>query len=324
MTDPEQSQSNLELPTVSEIDAAYQQTIEHNDAHSGFGVGFGALIKMMMQHPEIIGDDEQNQKAGEAREEVLKQISEETKTEGQIDAAVLDLMNENLFAKVGVKIFPSGGDSGGLTMRNLKPHLIPYAGGAYAEYLATVEKPETSTTNKLLTDIDTSTFSEVREAVTDESLFATKEVQDVFIASRLQEFVGAADEYERIGVESKTTELVKRWGQDILPEYFDADKMYLLGDFAHVWHLDGTRYNWKDAIPFIAKLEEEDRTKEFAQEIKDNLVKVVGRSIKDLDTDESQAYAKGARPSLVEIGKLLRGEEYDAAIIMDRWQKPAY
>lgn len=143
MTDPEQPQSNLEVPSVGEIDAAYQQTLDHNDTHSGFGAGFGALIKMMMQHPDVIGDDAQNQKAGEAREEVLGQISEEVKTEGQIDATVLDLMNENLFAKIGIKIFPSGGDNGGITMRNLKPHLIPYAGGAYAEFLSTVEKPET-------------------------------------------------------------------------------------------------------------------------------------------------------------------------------------
>lgn len=172
----------------------------------------------------------------------------------------------------------------------------------------------------MLTDVDASIFEEVREAVTNESLFATEEDQDLFIASRLQEFVGATDEYERISVESKTAELVKRWGQNILPEYFTAEKMWLLTEFPHVWHLDGTKYNWKDAIPFIAKLEEDDRTKNFAKEIKANLINVVDRSISDLDTDESQAYAKGARPSLVEIGKLLRNEEYDAEVIMDRWQ----
>lgn len=321
MTDHEQLPSS-EIPTASEISAAYSETLDHNKKHSGLGAAFATVLKATLKNAKEL--DSETSEDIIALDEAIDEEKEATTVEGEMNASILDLMNENLFAKIGVKIYPSGGNTGNLTMSELKPHLIPLAGGLYADFLKTLARPEDASINRLLTDIDGSLARELHGAVNNFYEFQDEAHKEEFIQSRMQTFEPAIDEYERLGIDTKTGEYVKRWGQGVLAEYIEADKIGMLTDFPKVWHLDGTKYNWMDVIPYLARLEQDERTQPLAEELKEHLAKLVDESISELDTDESQKYAIGARPSLVEINKLLRGQDYDAALIMDWWEKPAY
>lgn len=89
---------------------------------------------------------------------------------------------------------------------------------------------------------------------------------------------------------------VDYWGRNVLTEYIIAEQSELLtppseqGFGPYRWHTDGGQYLWKQTIEFVNRLEADERTKQFAQEVKASLVDSLDAAISEIKSSSSQRY----------------------------------
>ncbi len=116
---------------------------------------------------------------------------------------------------------------------------------------------------------------------------------------------------------------VEYWGRDLLPEFIEADKGQYLkkpedqGFGPASWHYDGGQRYWGPALEFVAALGQEDRTKEFGEEVRQGLVHSLDTGIKEIDDGvridgSKQIWFSKQRNDLVNVKNALTGQEFDA------------
>lgn len=114
---------------------------------------------------------------------------------------------------------------------------------------------------------------------------------------------------------------VTYWGRDLLPEYIEGSQYLVLpenqGFGPAAWHKDGGPKQWNDALKYVARLQLEDRTREFGQEVKHSLVSSLNSAIDEIDTASSKPYYANSRTDLENIRNFLTEQDYNAKKLAD-------
>lgn len=108
------------------------------------------------------------------------------------------------------------------------------------------------------------------------------------------------------------------WGRGLLTEYIVAEKeQYLTPPDEQrfgpsQWQMDGGQYRWKQALDFVDELEQQDYTKLFADEVRESLLTSVDVALAGLEDPDEDIYWKSHEDDLVNLRRVLSGQEYDA------------
>lgn len=131
----------------------------------------------------------------------------------------------------------------------------------------------------------------------------------------------AHDAYNQADQAAHTFEVMEEyviyWGRNILPEFITAKNgQYLTppekqGFGPARWQYDGGQPNWGPALEFVAKLAQDGRTRDFAEEVRKALVSSLDEAIRKIDGGEEQDYVVSQRADLVNIKNALAGQAYD-------------
>lgn len=125
---------------------------------------------------------------------------------------------------------------------------------------------------------------------------------------------------------------VAYWGRDLLPEFIVADRWQYIKKPENQlfgpaeWHTDGYERQWRHALEFLAGLEQDDRTKEFGEEVRQNLIRSLDVAVGAIDDGENEkpAYVTSQRDDLANIRNALSGQPFDAERLQDYTKEPDY
>ncbi|OGL34556.1 hypothetical protein A3F65_02855 [Candidatus Saccharibacteria bacterium RIFCSPHIGHO2_12_FULL_47_16b] len=135
---------------------------------------------------------------------------------------------------------------------------------------------------------------------------------------------GAASVYERLN------NYVNYWGRGLLPEFIVADREQYLKDpkrqgFGPAqWHHDGGQRRWREAVEFVASLEQQDRTKDFAEELRRGMIHSLDVALKEIADALEPPYFAKYRNDLANVRNCLSGKPYDAEALMRFTEPPNY
>lgn len=146
----------------------------------------------------------------------------------------------------------------------------------------------------------------------------------------------AHDAYDRGHGLAKTyqtmEDYVTYWGRDVLPEYIVANQGQYLRppeeqQFGPAqWHTDNFERNWGYAKEFVDGLDQEDRTKEFGQEVRQSLLHSLDVAVAEIDgaPEDKPLYFASQRDDLVNVRNALSGQQYDAERFDQYTEPPNY
>jgi len=392
MGSEEQSQPS-HIPTLEAVNTAYADIAEHNREHTG-------LSPMLMG---IMGGlvIEDSKTPGAEAPDFYEKVEESMQVgvvEGDMDAALQDVLHSDTFMRIGIKLTPSGSygvDSlhNKVTSEALNPSLENVE--LYTDFLGTVtpeqiEMKEDQLLPAVLANLSSRIslcYGSGRQAVPAEFAPAVAEYGE----DALRAFSAIEPEYQRLGLDAETLRAkyaikpepnyryeitrntdpsgheynssaqhptksdpaeqealmkaneeydiahqiantwdrlegyIEHWGAGVLPEYvIAANEGYVIepdqqGFGPAQWHYDGGQRNWRQALEFVAQLGRNNRTEQFAEEVRAGLVHSLDTAIGEIDasTGEEQPYYASQRPDLMNIRNALTGQEFDS----DRLEK---
>lgn len=126
------------------------------------------------------------------------------------------------------------------------------------------------------------------------------------------------------------TNRVHYWGRNLLPEYLKADsRQYLTppkeqGFGPAEWQKDGGQYHWQEAFQFLHGLESDERTRSFADEVRQGLVVSLDTAIAELDDTNKVIYWRSQGADLANVRNALSGQQFDEAMLETYIKKPDY
>lgn len=163
----------------------------------------------------------------------------------------------------------------------------------------------------------------------------SKELSD-FLSSDQGGVVPAevSDEYSqdrknqiKLRVYEGMTNRVHYWGRDLLPEYIEAQGGQYLTPPAEQgfgpadWQKDGGQHHWQEAFDFLQRLEQDERTKPFAEEVRQGLVASVDAALVELEDPNQDIYWREQGDDLANIRNALTGQQFDEAKLADYIRK---
>lgn len=123
---------------------------------------------------------------------------------------------------------------------------------------------------------------------------------------------------------------VHYWGRNLLPEFIEAQSgQYLTppteqGFGPADWQKDGGQYHWQEAFDFLQGLEQDERTKPFAEEVRQGLVTSLDSALAELEDISKDIYWRGQGNDLANIRNALSGQQFDEAKLAAYVKKPDY
>lgn len=158
-----------------------------------------------------------------------------------------------------------------------------------------------------------------------------------YIGSGVGGFVPAelSDEYTRLKANQAKMRVyegmssrVQYWGRNLLPEYIEAQSGQYLTPPAEQgfgpsgWQKDGGQRHWQQAFDFLQRLEQDERTKPFADEVRQGLISSVDFALAELDDPNKDIYWRGQGNDLENIRSALSGGQFDEAKLAAYIKKP--
>lgn len=195
MTEHENSEYQKGVtPSKETIVEAYGDVLKHNKEYTGFGVLFGNVLRSALKEG---GAD--------------AQVSDDIVGEGDMSAALQDVLHNDTFTRIGINMGQFGGyfesaEGVATTSREMVP--IVRNQSLYTEFLGTLEPQDAQDKDmgRLLGDVVTNLNKVVAAAFADESISAMSLDERAYLAEvgedALRVFVGIEDEYARLGVDS--------------------------------------------------------------------------------------------------------------------------
>lgn len=213
MSPQEQSLPN-HIPSFTEANGAYNEILAHNKRHTGMGAGLGNLFRAMLEDAEPI--DIEDPTSGRPAEDIYVAINERTKqdvTEGDMHAELQEVLHEDTFLRIGLKMAPFGSHMINLEgERTTSTALVPILENTelFKEFLGTInpEEVEIGEDQRLLASVLGNLRSTImtcfdpieREKVPEE--FQQAVIQHGENAMR--SFLTVAPEYERLGLDAES------------------------------------------------------------------------------------------------------------------------
>lgn len=113
------------------------------------------------------------------------------------------------------------------------------------------------------------------------------------------------------------TNRIHYWGRDLLPEYIEAEaEQYLTppveqGFGPADWQKDGGQSKWQEAFDFLQRLEQEERTKSFADEVRQGLITSLESALAEASESDEGVYWSGQLDDLENTRAALNGQPFD-------------
>jgi hypothetical protein len=134
------------------------------------------------------------------------------------------------------------------------------------------------------------------------------------------------------GMSDRLEGYVEHWGKGVLPEFITAaNGQYLIepeqqGFGPAQWHYDGGQRYWSSALEFVALLGKDNRTEQFAEEVRAGLVRSLDAAVAEIDgnTDTEPPYFAGQRGDLVNVRNALMGQVFDTKQLEEYTKEPDY
>lgn len=147
----------------------------------------------------------------------------------------------------------------------------------------------------------------------------------------LRTFVTIDPEYARLGIDGDAmracvefmTKCVNYWGRNLLPEYLVAQRGQYLTPPAEQgfgpsnWQKDSGQHHWQEALGFLRVLEQDERTKPFAEEVRNGLVTSLNAALAELDDPTKNVNWRSQGSDLVNILNAITDQPFDEVKLAD-------
>lgn len=318
MTYPEVPQNHI--PSLEVVTTAYADVLEHNRKHTGFGAGFGNLLKAMMEAEDANPDAP----AEDIYTDVNDKVTQST-TEGDMEGELQGILHEDTFMRIGIKLAPFGSQligSGG--ERASSTELVPVIENTelFIGFLAQVDPEKiqkdenslalaTDVINTLQRTIATC-YGKMPEDIPEVQQQAVKQYGE----DALRTFLQVDEAFKKLGLDNpaiyqhyiaegtsgylddqwkrhntatkymatyKTLEdYVTYWGRGVLPEYLATGSMeYLAQDKKYAF--DGMQDHLVKNIDGIIGLTGSARTFDFGVEAAQAMLTGIDKTIREMD-----------------------------------------
>jgi hypothetical protein len=314
-----ESDGQTPIPSYLEIANAYKDILLHNEK-SGLG---GALALVLLSDT---GTDQ-------SEPPLIDRLEQKT-IEGEMTAELDDLVYSDVFAKIGIRLIPSQGQltisDQAYNMADLLPRIEDIS--LFERFLSSVSPQELAAKEgfPLLEDVIYDLRNTVIEHCRPRELDSLNEVngEDTIPLGEnaLRAFIAIEPHCERLGLDNIGTQTyfesdfrtlpkaIKYWGMNVLGEFLYGE-IYLYGPREIVgpahWHRTGDQDFWKETLEFLDKMEEKERTRPLASDIRQNLIDCIDSAILEIDIPEEKPDFASQREDLVNLRAYLTGWDYD-------------
>jgi hypothetical protein len=323
------------VPSLDTVNAAYNEVLDYNNRHTGWGVGIGKMMKSMIQaqieNPE---GSEDEVSASAAKKE------EEATTEGDMHGELQKIIHEDTFMRIGIKLSPLGsylGDTEG--QRKGSAELLPIVENVelYTEFLSSLDPQEVqkdeksialfSDTISTLRQIVAVCYGEKPEVISNEEHKALMQYGE----DALRTFLKIDDVYKKIGLDNPelfksyleaeqsgySDEAWKRrdqaekylnnykglenyvnyWGRGVLPEYIATGSMESLAEDKRPY-LDGMHDKLVKKVDDIVDLTKSERTRGFGVEAAQAMLTGLRETVKQMDEQPEEWFTNDENRNL--------------------------
>ncbi len=326
------------FPPAKEVNQAYTEMVTQSQAGSGFGNILSAVFEATVEANDVISFDENDnlvdrdeQQSSDEPAAVYGLVRESLRTNkavAEMHNELHGVVNEDLFARIGIKMLPTGGYMSdgveAVTAASLEPHLESVS--LFTEYISLLD-PEGATGSSLLDDV----AGGLKERI--DLTIGEPERAEIGMDA-IRAWIELETEYERLGIETYSTSSLREyphyWAQNVLPEFIEATsngyveldgKEFGFGpaDWAMDMSPEGLLDSWGKAIDCMSATGMKNPESDLYSAMREHLASCLNRSIGSMEKSLADLGTKEDAEAKIVAWKAEHGDVDSAEVPDERY-----